>query len=212
VVTKTAAPVGGGIPNPTWRDRLFHWNRARRRSKSLKKRQAPVIQSNTGSSPPPARRKRRPVRRPQGHTYRHRRPRRGALAGIMGAAVASVILTCAVVELVSWTAAEVILVGAEGVTMLTAYAFGEPSDRAKLKKAQQAGQPPKSPRQPAQPQRPAGHRCGAPTQGGRGKPCERPVKSASDHCWEHPGGKSTAQVPQSMGPRKTRAKGVTPTP
>jgi hypothetical protein len=203
VVTKTAAPVGGGIHNPTWRDRLFHWNRARRR----KKRQAPAHQSNVSSIP-----QRRPARRPQGHTSRRRRPRRGKLAAVLTLGVGAIAVAVSVAEFATWEAAAELFTLAEAISLSAAYCFGEPSDRAKLKKAQRAGQPPKPPRQPSQPQKSAGHRCGTPTQGGRGKPCERPVKSASDHCWEHPGGRSIAHAPQSMGPRKTRAKGVAPAP
>jgi hypothetical protein len=209
----------GQISHPTLRERLFHWNRKRRAQKLARpKRPININLGGNGQQTTPAQRRRRTTRLPRGHTYR-RKPRRGTIAAVLGVAIAATALTLATVEFVSWTAATELGLAAEGVSMLTAYCFGEPSDRAKLKKAQNVSQPPKQPRQrqqPKPPQKSAGHRCGAPTQDG--SPCNRPVKNASDNCWEHPGGQGTGTSAGNKktasggntGPKKTRSKGAAP--
>lgn len=216
----------GEVPRKPVAQQFSEWRKIRR-AERLSKPKRPVhihlggSQSSTQSSGSGTRRKRRATRLPRGHSYARRRPRRGAIAGILGVTVAAAVLTCAVVELVSWTAASELTLAAEGVTMFTAWCFGEPSDRSKLKKAQQAGQQPKAPRQrqQSQPQGSGGHKCGAATQGGKGAPCQRPVSKAGEHCWEHPGGKSSAQTPaaatgsspRKSGPKTTK-KGASPPP
>lgn len=214
-----ATSFTGQVSNPTLREKFFHWNRARRARRAARpKRPININLGGGGQSPAqPTRRRRRATRLPRGHTYQ-RRPRRGTIAAVLGVAVAATALTLATVEFVSWTAATELGLAAEGVSMLTAYCFGEPSNKAKLKKAQNTNQPPKQPRQrgPAKPpQKSAGHKCGAPTQDG--SPCNRPVKNASDSCWEHPGGvgtggSKTATSGGSPGPKKARTKGAAAPP
>lgn len=198
--------------------RISEWRKQRRAEKiSRPKRPVHIHLGGSGQqsqSSTTTRRKRRATRLPRGHTYR-RRPRRGTLAAVLGLTAATIALTLATVELVTWTAATEMGLAAQGVTMLTAMWFGEPSDAAKLKRAQRAGQAPKPPRQRQQAQpapKSAGHKCGAPTQDG--SPCNRPVKNASDSCWEHPGGKGTGSPTNgkktSTGPKRTSKKGAAP--
>jgi hypothetical protein len=198
--------------------RFSEWRRGRR-AQRLSRPKRPVhihlgTNGQSASSSPP-RRRRRATRLPRGHTYNRRRPKRGTLAAVLGLTVAAIAVTAAVVEFATWEAATELGTLAEMITLGTAYAFGEPSDKAKLKQAQQAGQAPKPPRQrkPAQPPaRSAGHKCGAPTQDGSA--CNRPVKNASDSCWEHPGGKGTGTkkttAGSNSGPKRTKSRGAAP--
>ena len=194
--------------------------RKRRRAERISRPKRPVhihlggSQGSTQSSTSTTRRKRRATRLPRGHNYK-RRPTRGKLAAIIGLTVATIAVAAAVAEFATWEAAAELGTLAEMISFGTAYCFGEPSDRAKLKRAQNTGQAPKPPRQrqPAKPPpKSGGHKCGAPTQDGSS--CNRPVKNASDSCWEHPGGKGTGPArgaqKTSSGPKKTSKKGVAP--
>ena len=193
--------------------RLSEWRRGRRAERASRPKRPVHIHlgsSQSSQSTAPARRKRRATRLPRGHNYSRRRPKRGTIAGVLSVVVATVALTMAVAEFATWELASEIGVAAEFVSLGTAFCFGEPSDKAKLKKAQQTGQAPRQ-RTPAQPQKSAGHRCGAPTQDGSA--CQRPVKNASDSCWEHPGGQGTgkSKTMSTNGlPKRTSKKGAAP--
>lgn len=155
--------------------------------------------------------------RPTARRARRRPPRRGTLFAIFSVAVASIVLTAAVVEFASWTTATVVFTAAEGVSAGTAWFFGDPNPPAK---------PPPTPRKPRAagnpPPKSGGNRCGAPTEDGSA--CNNPVAAAGEKCWRHPGGGSSAggagtsktgPKPKAAGPKKTRKAApppVTPTP
>jgi hypothetical protein len=162
----------------------------KRRSERLSRPKRPIIQvvQSTKGSRPAARRVRRRPRR------------RGALFAVFSVVVAASVLTIAAVELASWTTASIIFAGAEGVSAITAFAFGDPSPPkpGRPKRSKAAGNPPRS----------GGHRCGAANKSKDGS-CQRPVSKAGNHCWEHPGGgsgpKTTNQpVKKTNGPRRTK--------
>jgi hypothetical protein len=142
--------------------------------------------------------------RPTARRARRRPPRRGALFAIFSVAVASIVLTAAVVEFASWTTATVVFTAAEGVSAGTAWFFGDPNPPAK---------PPPTPRKPraaGNPPPKSGHRCGVPIKNGS---CDNRVRAGKQWCWRHPGGGSSAggagtpktgPKPKAAGPRKTR--------
>jgi uncharacterized low-complexity protein len=194
MVTKRQAPpppgrFTGEVPRTPLKEKAREALR-KRRSERLSRPKRPLIQvvQNTKGSRPAARRVRRRPRR------------RGALFALFSVVVAASVLTIAAVELASWTTASVIFASAEGVSAITAFAFGDPSPPkpARPKKPKTAGNPPRS----------GGHRCGAENKSKDGS-CQRLVSKTGDHCWEHPGGGSgpnTKSQParKTNGPRRTK--------
>lgn len=204
-------PTGftGEVKAPTPAERLGDWRR-KRRAEHLNRPRAPLININTGGAGQGGRKGPRP------HTTSRRRrrpPKRGTLFAFFTVAIATVAVAATIVEFAAWETSAELFTLAETISFGTAWFFGEPS----APKAPQPKQP-RKPRQPAAQQGSGGHKCGAPTQDGSA--CQRPVKSASDHCWEHPGGKAkpgtsapSASAPKKpAGPKKTRKTAPPATP
>lgn len=211
--TAPPPPVGftGEIPRPSVKDKVGNHLR-KRRAERLARPRTPLVVVNT--SPAPKRRRSTRISRkaatgfgarPTARRARRRPPRRGTLFAVFSVAVASVVLTAAVIEFASWTTATMVFAAAEGVSAGTAWFFGDPDPPAK---------PPKPPRKPRAagnlPKGSGGHRCGAPTDDG--SPCNNPVSNAGEKCWRHPGGgsagkpapKTKSQQAKPAGPRRTK--------
>ena len=131
-------------------------------------------------------------------------------AATLGMTFAALAVTAAVVEFSMWEMAAELGTAASMVSFGTAWFFGDPNPPQQPK-------PPRKPRQPAAQQSSGGHRCSAPTQDG--SPCQRPVKTPSDHCWEHPGGKAaprtktpTTKRAQPTGPKTRKGKAAPTAP
>lgn len=193
-------PTGftGEVPHPGVGQRMhdhFRKRRASRRAAKQARPPRPFITINTG----PTGQRRAGGPRPRKYS---RRRRKGMLAAGLGITFAALAVTAAVVEFGMWELAAELGTAASVVSFGTAWFFGDPNPTQPT--------PPKKPRQPAAQQGSGGHKCGAPTQDGSG--CQRPVKTASDHCWEHPGGKGNpkAKTPtkrtQNAGPKTRKGK------
>jgi len=210
-------PVGGftgEVPRPLLSQKVRDHIRKRRAERRARPR-TPLVVINSAPAPTRRRRATRLSRsqssgHPTARRARRRPPRRGTLFAVFSVAIATLTLTAAVVEFASWTTASAVFAAAEGVSFGTAWFFGDPDPPAKpprpAPRPRAAGNPPA---------KSSGHKCGATTQDG--SPCQRPVKVASDHCWEHPGGRSTAPAgsPRTKktptGPKKTRKVAPPPT-
>jgi hypothetical protein len=216
-------PTGftGEVPRPSVGQKVSDHIRKRRAERRARPRVPLVVVHNTPAAP----KRRRSTRisrnasvlglgsQPRARRARRRPARRGTLFAVFSVVVASVVLTAAVVEFVSWTAATGVFAAAEGVSFGTAWFFGDPNPPAK--------QPP-TPRKPRAagnpPPKSGGHRCGAPTEDGSA--CNNPVATAGEKCWRHPGGapaSGTGPKPKAgprakpAGPKKTRKAAPPPT-